>query len=154
MGDSLTDVDLGAGRTAVSVAANGGHTCAILDNASVECWGLNTWGQMGRLPATALRPIRWYVRRASASTTASVTPRTRSATLTAAIAGQRCSITRRLPPQLRAADQRSGEMLGLERAGQLGIEDITGDKSIIGDTPDEIAALAITALKPAPPWKS
>ncbi len=40
-------VNLGAGRTAVAVAASSGHTCAILDNASVKCWGDGTEGQLG-----------------------------------------------------------------------------------------------------------
>ena len=33
--------------TAVSVVAGGNHTCAILDDASVRCWGDSVWGQAG-----------------------------------------------------------------------------------------------------------
>ena len=40
-------VDLGAGRTAKAVAAGGGHTCAVLDNDTVRCWGLSSDGQLG-----------------------------------------------------------------------------------------------------------
>lgn len=40
-------VNLGPGRKAKFVAAGGSHTCAILDDASVRCWGLNTFGQLG-----------------------------------------------------------------------------------------------------------
>ena len=40
-------VDLGAGRTAVSVTAGGAHTCALLDNATVRCWGNGQFGQLG-----------------------------------------------------------------------------------------------------------
>jgi len=43
----LTPVDLGAGRSATAVAAGGAHTCALLDNGSVKCWGLNSFGQLG-----------------------------------------------------------------------------------------------------------
>ncbi len=43
---------------------------------------------------------------------------------------------------------------GSNEEGQLGLEDITGNKEIIGDQPNEIAALAVTALKPGTPWKS
>ena len=44
---STMPVDLGAGRTAVAVAAGERHTCAILDNGSVKCWGWDNEGQLG-----------------------------------------------------------------------------------------------------------
>ncbi|NDE60145.1 MAG: hypothetical protein EB010_12155, partial [Acidimicrobiia bacterium] len=47
MGNSLPYVDLGTGRTATSMSAGYSHTCAILDNGRVKCWGLNDWGQLG-----------------------------------------------------------------------------------------------------------
>lgn len=40
-------VNLGSGRTAKAIAAGYGHTCALLDNATVRCWGLGTYGQLG-----------------------------------------------------------------------------------------------------------
>ena len=40
-------VDLGAGRTARAVAAGFSHTCAVLDDGSVRCWGNGFWGQLG-----------------------------------------------------------------------------------------------------------
>ena len=42
-----TAIDLGTGRTAVAVAAGQWHTCAILDNADLKCWGQDTYGQLG-----------------------------------------------------------------------------------------------------------
>ena len=45
---------LGAGRTAVALSSGGQHTCAILDNGSVSCWGLGSDGQLGN-GATASR---------------------------------------------------------------------------------------------------
>lgn len=48
MGDNLPIVNLGTGRTAKSVSAGASHTCAILDNDALKCWGLNTYGQLGR----------------------------------------------------------------------------------------------------------
>ena len=47
MGDSLPTVDLGTNRKARSLAAGGDHTCAILDNGTVKCWGSNVYGQLG-----------------------------------------------------------------------------------------------------------
>jgi alpha-tubulin suppressor-like RCC1 family protein len=47
MGDALPRVPLGTGRTATQIFAGVAHVCAILDDASVKCWGLNNWGQLG-----------------------------------------------------------------------------------------------------------
>ncbi len=47
MGDNLPAVSLGTGRTARSVSAGSGFTCARLDNATLKCWGSNTRGQLG-----------------------------------------------------------------------------------------------------------
>ncbi|MEK6272301.1 MAG: hypothetical protein AABM42_06605 [Actinomycetota bacterium] len=44
---SVGPVDLGAGRTAVAITGGGYHTCAILDNGKVRCWGANNHGQLG-----------------------------------------------------------------------------------------------------------
>ena len=40
-------VDTTTGRTAPPIAAGAYHSCAILDNASVKCWGQNGRGQLG-----------------------------------------------------------------------------------------------------------
>lgn len=48
MGDNLSAVDLGVGRTAVSIVAGGFHSCAILDNGQAKCWGRNHFGQLGK----------------------------------------------------------------------------------------------------------
>ncbi len=40
-------VDLGSGKTAKAVSAGGNHTCAILDDDSLKCWGDNDYGQLG-----------------------------------------------------------------------------------------------------------
>lgn len=47
MGDMLPTVFLGAGRTAKGIACGIAHTCAILDDGSVKCWGSNQSGQLG-----------------------------------------------------------------------------------------------------------
>ena len=46
MGDRLPAVDLGSGRTALSVTLGNFHTCALLDNFTTKCWGE---GDNGRL---------------------------------------------------------------------------------------------------------
>ncbi|HEX2503275.1 MAG TPA: hypothetical protein VHK00_04985 [Miltoncostaeaceae bacterium] len=40
-------VALGSGRTAAAIAAGDAHTCAILDNAAVRCWGFGGQGRLG-----------------------------------------------------------------------------------------------------------
>jgi len=47
MGAALPEVDLGSGRRAVQIAAGGSHTCALLDDDSVKCWGGNLFGELG-----------------------------------------------------------------------------------------------------------
>ncbi|MEY2642110.1 MAG: hypothetical protein RLZZ368_757, partial [Actinomycetota bacterium] len=47
MGDNLPAVNLGVGRTAVAISAGAAHTCAVLDNGAVKCWGFNSSGQLG-----------------------------------------------------------------------------------------------------------
>jgi alpha-tubulin suppressor-like RCC1 family protein len=47
MGDRLPIVDLGAGRTARAISAGDRHTCVVLDNTYVKCWGENSYGQLG-----------------------------------------------------------------------------------------------------------
>jgi len=48
MGDSLVAVAFASGRSARAIAAGSNHTCALLDNASVVCWGRGTYGQLGQ----------------------------------------------------------------------------------------------------------
>jgi hypothetical protein len=40
-------LDLGAGRTAMQISAGWLHTCAVLDDGTVKCWGYNAYGQLG-----------------------------------------------------------------------------------------------------------
>ncbi len=47
MGANLAPVSLGTGRSATSVAVGDRHSCALLDNGQVKCWGYNNNGQLG-----------------------------------------------------------------------------------------------------------
>ena len=40
-------VSLGVGVKAVDVVAGGHHSCAVLDDGNVKCWGSNVYGQLG-----------------------------------------------------------------------------------------------------------
>ncbi len=40
-------VDVGSGRTAKSIVAGSSHTCAVLDDGSVRCWGNSSNGVLG-----------------------------------------------------------------------------------------------------------
>jgi hypothetical protein len=47
MGDALATVNLGTGRTVLAVSAGLAHTCAMLDDATVKCWGNGGSGRRG-----------------------------------------------------------------------------------------------------------
>lgn len=47
MGHLLTPINLGTGRTAVQIAVGDNHSCALLDNNTLKCWGDNQFGQLG-----------------------------------------------------------------------------------------------------------
>ncbi len=47
MDDALVAVNLGAGRSVRAVSAGSVHTCALLDNDAVKCWGAYDDGQLG-----------------------------------------------------------------------------------------------------------
>ncbi|OAI38900.1 hypothetical protein AYO38_01790 [bacterium SCGC AG-212-C10] len=47
MGNNLPSLELGTGRVATLLASGSRHSCALLDNNSVKCWGANARGQLG-----------------------------------------------------------------------------------------------------------
>ena len=47
MGDNLPIVDLGSGKKAKQLALGFAHTCVILTDDTVKCWGKGSDGQLG-----------------------------------------------------------------------------------------------------------
>jgi alpha-tubulin suppressor-like RCC1 family protein len=47
MGDGLDVINLGAQRTVKSLSLGYRHSCALLDDDSIKCWGWNMYGQLG-----------------------------------------------------------------------------------------------------------
>ena len=47
MGANLPTVDLGPGHTAKAITTGNAHTCAILDDDTLKCWGRNTESELG-----------------------------------------------------------------------------------------------------------
>ena len=50
MGDSLTALDLGNELQVIEVACGWEHTCVLLDNHRVKCFGSSSFGQRGATP--------------------------------------------------------------------------------------------------------
>lgn len=48
MGSKLQLVDLGTNKTAKAIGAGDRHTCALLNDDTVKCWGDNSFGQLGQ----------------------------------------------------------------------------------------------------------
>jgi alpha-tubulin suppressor-like RCC1 family protein len=47
MGDNLPIVNLGANRIPTAIAVGAGHSCALLSNGAITCWGVNYRGELG-----------------------------------------------------------------------------------------------------------
>ena len=45
--DSIGNVNLGTGRTAKDISSGEAHTCAILNDDTVKCWGYGSYGRLG-----------------------------------------------------------------------------------------------------------
>ncbi len=56
MGDALSPINLGVGRTAKMIATGSSYACAIRDNDTVVCWGSNQSLQIGRDGANNTTP--------------------------------------------------------------------------------------------------
>ena len=46
-GAEMSAIDVGGGRSVMSISAGAYHTCAVLDGGTAKCWGGNMYGQLG-----------------------------------------------------------------------------------------------------------
>jgi alpha-tubulin suppressor-like RCC1 family protein len=129
MGDSLVPVDVGTDHTVVSMVNHQYGICALLDNASIKCWGLNSVGQLG---------IGDTVNRGDGvglmGDNLPVVPFSADLTPVELAGGTGATCAR--------FDDGSVRCWGLNLFGALG----TGDALDRGDSPGEIAALAAIDL--------
>ena len=134
MGDDLPAVDLGSGRSAKAVAAGENHTCALLDNNRVKCWGDNQFGQLG-LGDTASRGSAAGQMGDNLPAVDLGKGRTAQAIATGAAADHTCALL----------DDGKVKCWGLNDAGQLGLGD-TGNR---GDQGGEMGdALNVAHILP------
>lgn len=66
-----SNVELPEGRAATDLSVGDHHSCALLDNGSVTCWGHNNYGQLGD-NTTTNRPIPIYPHLPAGSSAVSV----------------------------------------------------------------------------------
>ena len=119
----LTGINLGTGRIATAISAGVWHTCALLDNAAVKCWGYNTYGRLGIDNTTTM---------GDNSSEMAVLPSIglgtgRIATAIAAEGNHSCALL----------DNASVKCWGRNNKGQLGIDNTTN----LGDNTGEMAVL-------------
>ncbi len=124
MGDDLATVDLGTGRTAIDDGRRAPHTCAVLDNGTVKCWGENGSGQLGRCNTSDLGDGAGEMGDSLAAVDLGTG---RTATV----------VRRRQQPLLRPAGQPALKCWGANGQGQLG----QGDTIARGDNVGEMALL-------------
>ncbi len=153
MGNSLPYVALGTGRKARALAAGFRHTCALLDDGSVKCWGSSALGQLGQgntathgdgsasggmgdsLPAIALGTGPTVYTNPPPPPGAG-----KRARAIAASANQACALL----------EDSSVKCWGYNGSGQLGLGDVTNRGTTIGQMGDSLPALALGTGAPAP----
>jgi alpha-tubulin suppressor-like RCC1 family protein len=129
MGDALPAVKLGTGRRAVAVSAGGNHTCAILDNGQVKCWGRNNLGQLGRGDtAGPLGVVGDSPTEMGDALPAVALGSGRAARAVSAGRDQTCAVL----------DNGQLKCWGYNASNQLGIGDNSGPLQAIGDFPGEM----------------
>jgi Regulator of chromosome condensation (RCC1) repeat len=122
-------VELGTGRSATAVATGSGFSCALLDDQTVKCWGVNALGQLGQ----------------GDTTDRGAAPSSMGDALTPLPLGQGAlAITAGVAHACTILVDHTVRCWGSNDAGQLGI----GSTQNIGDQPGEVAGLAAVDLGP------
>lgn len=142
----LSDIDFGTGRTASRIYAAGGHTCALLDNAAVKCWGLNTWGQLG-LNVAMFADDQQVCTHATDCIGDELAEMGNAPGWAPAFAGNVTHLTVGTRHNCVLLANGQVKCWGSNEQGQLGLGDNTGGKLLIGDEVGEMAALPAIALK-------
>jgi alpha-tubulin suppressor-like RCC1 family protein len=126
---ALPAVSLGTGRTVTAVGLGSYHTCAILDDDALKCWGPNTYGELG---------LGDYVPRGAA-------PDTLGAALPASVLGvNRTAHRLALGPENSCVllDTGAVKCFGNNDFGELGVGDTVlrgGVPESVGDTQPSVA---------------
>ena len=126
---SYPSVQLGSGRTARQVALGDAHSCALLDDGAVKCWGANDKGQLGVGDV--------FARGAAAADMGDALPAVALGAPARAIAAggsHTCALL----------TSGAVKCWGLNDAGQLG----QGHTSTLGDQPGELELLPAVDLGP------
>ena len=77
-----SNVELPEGRAATDLSVGNHHSCALLDNGSITCWGLNNYGQLGENTTTNRRiPVYAHLPTGSPAVSVSVGPHSSCAIL-------------------------------------------------------------------------
>jgi alpha-tubulin suppressor-like RCC1 family protein len=128
MGDALPAVDLGA--SAKAVAAGKHHTCALLDNNRVKCWGGNEFGQLG-VGDTGARGVE--AGQMGGGLPAADLGRSVSAIATGAAANHTCALL----------DNEKVKCWGLNDMGQLGLGDTANRGDQAGEMGDALGTVLV-----------
>ncbi len=138
MGDSLLPINLGAGRTAVKMSGGLDFTCALLDNATLKCFGNNKFGQLGYGNTLAKGKVAGDM----------------AALATVGLGAGRTVVDIGMGYSHSCAilDNGTQKCWGRNQKGQLGVADAASRGDDAGEMGDNLLALPFTAFTPTKTW--
>jgi len=129
MGNSLPAINLGTGRTAIDLSISGNNMCAILDDHTTKCWGINDSGQLGI--ESALFSIGGNINEMGDNLATLNLGSGRTAVKLCSGSGNSCAIL----------DNNTIKCWGRNDNGQLGLGDTTNRGGNVGDMGDNLDAV-------------